>query len=123
MSKNERFYLSTHEWVEFTTEGTALIGISDYAQLQLGDIVFVNLPDAGDIISIGARFADVESVKGVSDVLSPVSGIITRINEELLDSPQLINEDAEGTWLIEVSEISDRGELLSSSAYAAISTC
>ena len=123
MSKNERFYLSTHEWVEFTVEGTALIGISDYAQLQLGDIVFVNLPDVGESISIGARFADVESVKGVSDVLSPVSGTITKINEELLDSPQLINEYAEGTWLIEVSEISARGELLSSSAYAAISTC
>ena len=96
MSKvlKELKYLDSHEWVRDEGEGVFTIGISDYAQESLGDIVFVNLPEVGDEVEIGGSFADVESVKAVSDVYSPVSGTVCAINEALLDSPELINEDA-----------------------------
>ena len=78
-------YTRTHEWIRFEDETTAYIGITDYAQDQLGDLVFANLPEEGDELTAGAAFADVESVKAVSDVLSPVSGTVAEINEALAD--------------------------------------
>ena len=104
MSKvlKELKYLDSHEWVRDEGEGVFTIGISDYAQESLGDIVFVNLPEVGDEVEIGGSFADVESVKAVSDVYSPVSGTVCAINEALLDSPELINEDAYEAWFIKV---------------------
>ena len=84
-------YTKTHEWVRFTDEGTAYIGITDYAQDQLGDLVFVNLPAAGDDLTAGEPFADVESVKAVSDVNSPVTGTVREVNEDLADAPEKMN--------------------------------
>lgn len=110
--------LTTHEWVKF--EGNkALIGISDYAQDAMGDIVFINLPEVGTNVSIGEAFTDVESVKAVSEVNSPVDGKITRINEELEDTPELINADPYNTWIIEV-EYTKIGDLMTAEEYDAM---
>ncbi|MDR1724343.1 MAG: glycine cleavage system protein GcvH [Tannerella sp.] len=111
------FYVKTHEWVEFINESTAKIGISDFAQHELGDLVFVNLPAVGDEVTAGDAFGDVESVKAVSDVLSPVTGTVSAVNEALLDKPELINEDPYGSWFIEVSDITDKSELLTATEY------
>ena len=111
-------YAKTHEWVEENGE-EVLIGLTEYAQKELGDIVFVNLLDVGDPITCGTSFADVESVKAVSEIYAPVSGIISAVNEELLDNPAKINEDAENTWLIKVKEISERQELMDAEEYLA----
>ena len=81
-------YTKTHEWVLFSDEKTAKIGITDYAQQELGDLVYVNLPAEGDAVTAGGSFAEVESVKAVSDVYSPVSGTTLAANEELADAPQ-----------------------------------
>ena len=85
-------YSRTHEWVRLQEDGTAYIGITDYAQDQLGDLVFVNLPSAGDSLQAGEPFADVESVKAVSDVNAPVSGKVKEVNEALSDAPEKMNE-------------------------------
>lgn len=111
-------YVKSHEWVK--REGdTALIGITDYAQDALGDLVFVNLPEPGDTVTAGEPFADVESVKAVSDVFSPVTGVVKEINEELLDSPELINQDPYGAWFIKVEEITEEEEYLNAAEYEA----
>ena len=83
-------YAKTHEWVKME-DGTAVVGLSDYAQNELGDLVFVNLPEAGDQVDAGEPFGDVESVKAVSDLNSPVTGTVTEINEELLDTPEPVS--------------------------------
>lgn len=110
-------YSKSHEWVEELEGGKVRIGLTDFAQHELGDLVFVNLPEEGDAVTVGEAFADVESVKAVSDVYSPVSGVVAAINEELLDSPEKINEDPYGAWFIEVDEISETEELLDAEAY------
>ncbi|MEA4894309.1 MAG: glycine cleavage system protein GcvH [Oscillospiraceae bacterium] len=110
-------YSATHEWVEFLDDGTARVGLTDYAQKKLGKLVFVNLPLVGDEIAIDEAFGDVESVKAVSDVLAPVSGTVTEINEALLDSPGLINDGPYSSWLIRVSISSDNDELMNSEEY------
>ncbi len=115
----ELMYSKSHEWVKFIDETTALIGLTDYAQDALGDLVFVNLPEPGDEVSVEEAFADVESVKAVSDVFSPVSGTVTEINEELMDAPEKMNEDPYGAWLIKVEDITDKGELLNAEEYIA----
>lgn len=112
-------YRKSHEWVKFIDDTTALIGISDHAQEALGGIVFVNLPEEGDEVTVGATFADVESVKAVSDIYSPVSGVVAEINEALLDAPESINEDAYEAWFIKVENITDKEELLDAEAYEA----
>ena len=91
-------YAKSHEWVKTLEDGTVLVGVSDYAQDALGDLVFVNLPEAGDEVTEGEPFADVESVKAVSDVYSPVSGTVAEINETLLDAPESINEAPYEAW-------------------------
>lgn len=109
-------YSKDHEWVRM--EGNvAVIGISDFAQSELGDVVFVNLPEVGDSTTAGEAFGDVESVKAVSDLVSPVSGTVCEINEELLDVPEKINEDPYGAWMIKVENIGDTEELLDAAAY------
>ncbi len=115
----ECMYSKSHEWVKFIDETTAIIGISDYAQNALGDIVFVNLPEVGDSIVMEENFGDTESVKAVSDLVSPVSGTVFEINEELLDSPEKINEDCYEAWMIKVENISDKEELLTADEYEA----
>ena len=103
-------FAKTHEWLNDLGDGTATIGISDFAQNELGGLVFVNLPEPGDEVVAGEVFADVESVKAVSDIYSPVSGVIAEINEELLDSPELINENANDAWFIKVENVTDHVE-------------
>ncbi|MCF2667527.1 MULTISPECIES: glycine cleavage system protein GcvH [Lachnospiraceae] len=111
-------YSKSHEWVK--EEGdVAVIGLTDYAQSELGDLVFVNLPEEGDEISIGEAFSDVESVKAVSDVYAPVSGTVCEINEELMDAPEKINEAPYEAWFVKVKDITEKEELLSAEEYKA----
>ncbi len=110
-------YTKSHEWVEEVSEGCVKVGLTDYAQSQLGDLVFVNLPMEGDAIVAGESFGDVESVKAVSDLYSPVTGAVTAVNEELLDAPESINNDPYAAWLVEVSEVGIYEELLSAAEY------
>ena len=112
-------YTKSHEWVKENGDGTVTVGLTDYAQQELGDLVFVNLPLAGDGVTAGEAFGDVESVKAVSDVFSPVSGEVAEINEELLDAPRMINETPYDAWLIKVENVSDSEELLSAVEYEA----
>lgn len=117
-------YSRSHEWVKEESDGTVTVGLTDYAQDALGDLVFVNLPQEGDEAEAGESFGDVESVKAVSDVYAPVSGKITEVNEALLDAPESINEDPYGAWMIRVEceELPD--ELMDAAAYEAyIKTC
>jgi glycine cleavage system H protein len=98
-------YTKEHEWIK--VDGTiGTVGITDYAQNSLGDIVFVDLPKLGDAVEAGKSFGSVESVKAVSDLFSPVSGSVTAVNEELKDAPEKINSDANTTWLLKI-ELSD----------------
>ena len=98
---------------------TALVGISDFAQSELGDLVYVNLPVAGDDVVAGETACDVESVKAVSDVMSPVSGRIAEVNEALDDAPELLNSDPYGAWIFKVEDITDFAELLDAEDYEA----
>jgi glycine cleavage system H protein len=113
-------YLDTHEWVR-VTDGTARIGISDFAQDELGDVVFVDVPAAGEDVQAGDSFGVVESIKAVSDLYAPVSGTVTDRNDALEAEPELLNEDPYGEgWLLEV-ELTDESELddlLDAEAYA-----
>ena len=111
-------YSKSHEWIRYE-DGVAIIGISDFAQDALGDVVFVNLPVVGDDVTAGESFGDVESVKAVSDLISPVSGVIYAVNEELDDSPELLNEDPYGAWIIKVENVTAEEELLDAAAYEA----
>lgn len=115
-------YSEDHEWIK--VEGnTVTIGITDFAQSELGDIVFVELPEEGDDISKGDSFGSVESVKTVSELYAPVSGSIVAVNEDLDDSPELVNENPyEGAWMLKV-ELSDESELdnlLDAAGYQAV---
>ena len=112
-------YSKSHEWIRYE-DGVAVIGISDFAQDALGDVVFVNLPAVGDEVTAGEAFGDVESVKAVSDLISPVSGVVLEINEELEDSPENLNEDPYGAWIIKVENVTDEEELLEAEAYEAL---
>ena len=117
-------YTETHEWVLFEEDGSAAVGIPDYAQDQLGDLVFVNLPEPGDPVTAGESFADVESVKAVSDVLSPVTGEVAEINETLADEPQRMNQAPYDSWFIKVKDITDRAKLMDAEAYEAfVASC
>ena len=111
MSKvlDDRKYADSHEWVKLDGD-VATIGISDYAQHALGNIVYVDMPEEGDEVTQGEDFGAVESVKAASDLISPVSGEVVEINEELVDKPELINEDAFNNWIIKV-KVSDPSEL------------
>lgn len=116
----ELLYSDSHEWVQKLDNGNVRVGLTDFAQHELGDLVFVNLPQAGDSMEIGDSFCDVESVKAVSDVYSPLSGTVAAVNEELLDAPQLINENPYEAWLVEVESVEEYGELMDADAYAAL---
>ena len=111
-------YTKEHEWID--VDGTAgTVGITDYAQNSLGDIVFVELPKVGDTLEAGKIFGSVESVKAVSDLYSPVSGTVTAVNEELNAAPEKVNADANTTWMLKL-ELKDAAELdglLSAEAY------
>lgn len=116
---DDRRYAESHEWVKIDGD-IATIGISDYAQHALGDIVYVDMPEVGDEIAAGDVFGAVESVKAASDLICPVSGEVVEINEELEDAPEKVNADAFNNWIIKV-KISDAGEydaLLDAAAYS-----
>jgi glycine cleavage system H protein len=102
-------YTKEHEWIEVDGK-VGTVGITDYAQNSLGDIVFVDLPKVGDKIEAGKSFGSVESVKAVSDLFAPVSGTVTAVNEELKDAPERINSDANTTWMLKV-ELADTKQL------------
>lgn len=110
-------YAKTHEWAEIKDDNTARIGISDFAQHELGDLVFINLPEVGDAVTAGEAFGDVESVKAVSDVMSPVTGIVSAINQDVLDHPETINENPYESWFIEVEDISGKSDLMTAAEY------
>ena len=114
---DDRKYTKSHEWVKDLGGGLYEIGISDYAQEQLGDIVYVNLPEAGDDLHAGKAFANVESVKAVSDILSPVNGTVKEVNEAILDAPESVNKAPYETWFIRAEGSVPAGELLSAEEY------
>lgn len=114
----EMKYSKDHEWMK-EEDGVAVIGISDFAQDALGDVVFVNLPGEGDEVTAGEAFGDVESVKAVSDLVSPVSGTVCAVNEALLDEPEQLNKAPYEAWLIKVENVTDTEELLDAAAYEA----
>ncbi|OMF74730.1 glycine cleavage system protein GcvH [Paenibacillus peoriae] len=120
--KQQLWYTDEHEWVQRTENGTVRIGITDFAQHQLGDIVFVELPEVGATIEQGAEIGTIESVKTVSDLFAPVTGTILKVNETLESTPELVNESPyEKGWMIEVEMDKDveeaLGKLLSADQY------
>lgn len=115
---NELKYSKSHEWVK-VEDGVAIIGISDFAQDALGDVVFINLPAEGDPVTAGERFGDVESVKAVSELICPMTGVICAVNEELADAPERLNSDPYDAWIIKVENIQEQEELLDAAAYEA----
>lgn len=121
MSKiiEELRYADSHEWVKLEGD-IATVGITDYAQHALGNIVYVDMPEVGDEVTRGEEFGAVESVKAASDLISPVSGEVVEVNEALEDAPELINADAFSNWImkVKVSDASEIEELLDAAAYA-----
>jgi glycine cleavage system H protein len=106
----EFLYTKEHEWIQ-VDESVGTIGITDYAQKELGDVVFVELPKTGDHVTAAESFGTVESVKAVSELYSPVSGAVTAVNKKLQNNPELVNSDPHGdAWLIRV-ELADRREI------------
>lgn len=118
---SELKYATSHEWVRNEGDGTVTVGITEHAQDLLGDMVFVELPDVGDNVSTGDDICVAESVKAASDIYAPVSGEVVEVNEDLEDSPELVNSDAFGDgWLFKI-KMDDAGELenlLDSAGYA-----
>ena len=109
-------YTKDHEWVK-EEGGEYVVGITDYAQSELGDLVFVNLPEEGDSVTKGESFSEVESVKAVSDVISPLTGVVSAINEAVLDAPESINSSPYEAWFVKVKDVTDKEELLSAEEY------
>ncbi|MCR5774101.1 MAG: glycine cleavage system protein GcvH [Lachnospiraceae bacterium] len=113
---SERYYSEAHIWVN-GEEGILTFGITDHAQEKLGDVMFVNLPDAGDTVEAGKRFGDIESIKTVSDLIAPASGEVTEVNTALEDEPELLNEDPYSNWLIRIKADGLPGGLMSEEEY------
>ena len=112
---SELQYTKTHEWVRVKGDGTVRIGITDHAQQQMGDIVFVELPFEGDSFAEGDEMAVLETQKAASEVYAPVAGEVTAVNEAVADKPELVNEDCYGAWLVELQ--ADAQGLLSAAEY------
>ncbi|QLK26390.1 glycine cleavage system protein GcvH [Natrinema zhouii] len=116
---DDRRYLESHEWA-LETDGVVRVGISDFAQDELGDVVFVELPDEGDELEGGGEFGVVESIKAVSDLYAPVGGEVVAINDDLFDAPELVNEDPYGEgWMLEIEadDLDELEDLLSADEY------
>ncbi len=111
-------YTKDHEWIS-VSDGVGVVGITDFAQNAMGDVVYVELPEVGQTVAADEDFIVVESVKGAHDVFSPVSGTVIEVNEELDESPELLNEDAYANWLVkmELSDESELDDLLTAAAY------
>ena len=115
-------YSKNHEWVRSESDGTFTVGISDYAQDALGDVVYVDLPEVGRVVAAGEVFAEVESTKSVNDVYAPVAGTITAVNRPLIDSPDVVNTDPFGDgWFVTIAPVEDAvlDELMDATAYLA----
>ncbi len=113
-------YSESHEWVK--VEGNiAVIGVSDFAQAEMGDITYVDMPDVDDAVEAGEEFGALESVKASSELISPVSGTVVEVNEALEDAPEMVNEDAYGAWIIkvEMADASELDALMDAAAYKA----
>jgi glycine cleavage system H protein len=113
-------YAKTHEWAKLESDGTVKIGITDHAQSELGDLVYVELPEVGRKVEAGEECAVVESVKAASDLYSPVSGEVSAINDAVVDAPESVNQDAYATWLFSLrpDSVNDLDNLLDFKAYA-----
>lgn len=118
----DRRYAQTHEWIHLDEDGLARVGITDHAQQQLGDVVFVELPEPGRKVNAGQSCAVIESVKAASDIYSPVSGEITQVNAALADAPESVNQDAYAGWLfaVRLSNAAEYEALLDADAYRAL---
>jgi len=115
------YYTKDHEWVKVLDDGTVLVGVSDYAQKELGDLAYVDLPEIGTKVGKGDVLCELESVKAVSEVYAPVSGEVIEVNEELEDSPEVINEDPYGNWIAKLrpSNLEEElKDLMDAEAYA-----
>ena len=121
MADQQRKYAKSHEWAQWLDDGTLRVGISDHAQAQLGDIVYVELPVPGTHVKAGQECAVVESVKAASDIYAPLDGEVVAVNDALINAPQLINEDPLGTWLFTMKPDAAKAfdELLEETAYLA----
>jgi glycine cleavage system H protein len=113
----ELSYTKSHEWVKLTGD-TAIVGLTEYAQHSLGDLVFIDLPQVGAATEAGKSFANVESVKAVSDVFCPVTGTVAEANEALMDAPEMINSDPYGAWIAKIENIGGKMELMDAAEYA-----
>lgn len=114
-------YAKSHEWSKLENDGTIKIGITDHAQSELGDLVYVEFPEVGRCLVAGEECAVVESVKAASDLYCPVDGEVVAVNDAIIDTPETVNEDAYGTWLfcIRPNNVDDLGNLLDADAYSA----
>ena len=115
-------YTDNHEWVRLESNGSVTVGISDYAQDALGDVVYVDLPAVGRSVAAGESIAEVESTKSVNDVYAPISGVVTTVNEPLMDAPELVNSDPFGTgWFVTITPVdgADLDVLMDAVAYTA----
>lgn len=114
-------YTKSHEWVRVEADGTLTIGVTDHAQEALGDIVFLELPEAGRNVSAGEACAVIESVKAASDIYAPVAGEVVAANQDLVDAPESVNGDAYGAWLFKLkpANAADVGALMDAAAYEA----
>lgn len=113
-------YSKDHEWVRVESDGVAVIGVTDYAAEQLGDVVYVDLPDVGDEISAGGEMGEIESTKSVSDLFSPIDATVTEVNQAVVDEPELVNSSPfEDGWLLKVSYEALPDDLLSAADYKA----
>ncbi|MEE2792255.1 MAG: glycine cleavage system protein GcvH [Acidobacteriota bacterium] len=117
----DRHYTNDHEWIE-VSGNTARVGITDYAQQQLGDVVFVELPPVGQSFEQGAQFGSIESVKAVSDLYCPMGGRVVDVNTELIEHPEIVNSDPHATWMLvlELAVPEQISELLDAAAYSAL---
>ncbi len=113
-------YSASHEWIRYEDETTAYVGITDYAQSELGDIVYVNIPYEGDAVKLGESFTDLESVKAVAEIYSPFTGEIVEVNERLETEPEAINNSPYDAWIVKVGNISETEALLSADEYDAL---
>ena len=118
---SDRKYTKDHEWVQVSSD-TAEVGITEYAQQQLGDVVYVDLPEPGKAVTAGESFGSIESVKAVSELFAPVSGEVVEVNTSLRDQPERVNKDPHGAWMIRIrpSNAAEADALLDSAKYEAI---
>lgn len=116
----ELLYSKDHEWVRVESDGVAVVGVTDFAAEQLGDVVYVDLPEVDDEITAGTEMGEIESTKSVSDLFSPISGTVTEVNQAVVDSPELVNASPfEDGWLVKVSFDALPEDLLSAADYTA----